>query len=104
MLRHYTPTTATIDREILFPLSEEEKPKIPEYFVRNTQFPKDFVRNTGASLELHFEEAIEPEITLEFADAQRQRRDFPTYSEEDILNWDFAIEVPSPPSIAYNTS
>ena len=38
----------------------------------------------------------ESKITQEFADTQSQRLVFPTYSEEDILNWEFTIETPPP--------
>ena len=38
----------------------------------------------------------ESKITQEFADTQSQRLDVPTYSEEDTLNWEFAIETPPP--------
>lgn len=145
MLSYYPHTTATIGKEILFfPFGEEEKPKLPTYFVRNT----------GASLELCFEESIEfgrtyefvdtrpffsyseadiPKwkaikfgrthefadtqcfalpsyskedlrawkattsgITQAFTDTQQQRLDFPTYSEDDILDWGVAIEEPPP--------
>ena len=38
----------------------------------------------------------ESKITQECADTQSQRLDVPTYSEEDILNWEVAIETPPP--------
>lgn len=86
MLSHHTDTTATIGRYITFPFSEEEEPKIS----------KPSVQDTAASLQLRFEEKIESGITQEFADTQRQHLAFPAYSEEDILNWDVAIQVPPP--------
>ena len=78
MLSNHPHTTATIDREILlFPFNEDENSKLSTYSVRNT----------GASLELRFEEAIEFGRAHEFADTQRQRLAFFSYSEEDIPNW-----------------
>lgn len=85
MLSHYTDTTTTIGKDITFPFSEEE-PKIP----------KSSVQDTAASLQLRFEEEIESGITQEFADTQQQGLAFPSYSEEDILNWEVTIEVPPP--------
>lgn len=84
MLSHHTDTTATIDRYITFPFSEEQEPKIS----------KPSVQDTAASLQLRFEENIESGITQDFADTQQQRFVLPAYNEEDILNWDVAIQVP----------
>lgn len=86
MLSHYTDTTSTIVQHIKFPFNELEKPEMP----------KPLVQDTGASFELRFEEEVESGITQEFADTQRQPHAFPSYSEEDILNWEVAIEVPPP--------
>ena len=83
MLSHYTNTTTTIDKYIIFSFSEEE-PKIP----------KLSVQDTAASLQLHFEEDIASGSIQEFAETQRQRLIFPSYSEEEVLNWDVAIEAP----------
>ena len=87
MLSHHTDTTATIGIYIItFPFSEEEEPKIS----------KPPVQDTAASLQLRFEEKSDSGITQEFADTQQQRLAFPTYSEEDILNWEVTIRVPPP--------
>lgn len=67
------------------PIGEEENPKIPE--------PSE--QNTSASYELSFEENIESVRTQESVNTQ-QRLVFPTYDEEDILNWD-AVVIPPPP-------
>ena len=120
MLSSHTHSTATIDREMLFPVSfhfsEEEKPKRPKYFVRNTgasfgapfeaaiesRITHGFADTQRFTLYSHNEEdilnwlAIESGITQAFAETQRQRLDFPTYSEDDILDWGVAIEVPPP--------
>ena len=84
MLSHYTNAT-TIGKDIIFFLAEEE-----------LQISKPSVQDTAVSLQLRFEEKLESGITQEFADTQRQHVAFPAYSEEDILNWDVAIQVPPP--------
>ncbi len=86
MLSHYINTTATIGRYIIFPFDEEEELKIPE----------SSLQNTAASFQPRFEEDIESGITQDFVGTQRQHLAFPSYSEEDILNWDVAIEAPPP--------
>ena len=49
-------------------------------------------------LKLRFEEEIGFAITQQFADAQQLGLPFPSYEEEDILNWDVAIAIPPPRS------
>ena len=82
MLSH-TNATTTIGKDIIFFLGEEE-----------LKISKPSVQDTAVSLQLRFEEKIESGITQEFAGMQQQRLAFPSYSEEDILNWEVAIEVP----------
>ena len=82
MLSH-THATTTIGKDIIFFLSEEE-----------LKISKPSVQDTAVSLQLRFEEKIESGITQEFAGTQQQDLAFPSYSEEDILNWKVAIEVP----------
>ena len=84
MLSH-TNATTTIGKDIIFFLGEEE-----------LRISKPSVQDTAVSLQVRFEEKIESGITQEFADTQRQHVAFPAYSEEDILNWDVAIQVPPP--------
>ena len=64
--------------------------------VESIEIPEPSTRNTSTSLEVNFEEEIESGITQKFAETQQQRLAFPTYDEEDILNWD-AVVVPPPP-------
>ena len=45
---------------------------------------------------LRFEEEIGSAITQQSADAQQLGLPFPSYEEEDILNWDVAIATPPP--------
>jgi len=84
------PSTATIGADITLLYSslfnEVEKPKIP-----NTS-----AQNTSKSRELDFQKEIESRITQEFADSQQQRLAFPTYDEEDLLDWE-AVVAPPPP-------
>ena len=47
-------------------------------------------------LKLRFEEEIGSAITQQFADAQQPGLPFPSYEEEDILNWDVAMATPPP--------
>ena len=82
MLSH-TNATTTIGKDIIFFLGEEE-----------LKISKPSVQDTAVSLQLRFEEKIESGITQEFAGTQQQRLAFPSYSEEDILNWEVAIEAP----------
>ncbi len=58
--------------------------------------PRPSVKNTSASVQWHFDEEIKSGVTQEFVDTRQQRLAFPTYDEEDILNWD-AVVVPPPP-------
>ncbi|MYB94206.1 hypothetical protein F4Y43_10125 [Candidatus Poribacteria bacterium] len=60
------------------------------------EIPEPSTRNTSVSLELNFGKEIKSGVTQEFADTRQQRLAFPTYDEEDILNWD-AVVVPPPP-------
>ena len=82
----FGPTAAVIFGSVIFLLGESEPSRIPE--------PRE--RNTSASIELNLEQEIESGVTQEFADTRQQRLTFPTYDEEDILNWD-AVIVPPPP-------
>ena len=115
----------TIDRDIVFfsLFDEVEKSDISKFFQQNiepwsgfgittgtivgnvssvhdeseiSEIPGPFAQDTSASLELNFDEETESGVTQEFADIQQQRLAFPTYDEEDILNWD-AVVVPPPP-------
>lgn len=47
-------------------------------------------------LKPRFEERIGSEITQGFINAQQLRLPFPSYDEEDILDWDVAIITPPP--------
>ena len=47
-------------------------------------------------LKPRFEEGIGSEITQGFTNAQQLRLPFPSYDEDDILNWDVAIVTPPP--------
>ena len=84
MLSH-TNAATTIGKDIIFFPGEEE-----------LKISKPSVQDTAVSLQVRFEEKVESGITQEFADTQRQHVAFPAYSEEDILNWDVAIQVPPP--------
>ena len=79
-------TIAVIFGSAIFLLGESGTPNIPE----------SLEQNTSTSIELNFEQEIESGVTQEFAETQQQRLAFPTYDEEDILNWD-AVVVPPPP-------
>lgn len=123
MTIQHTQVTTTIDTDIIFsyPLDEIEKLNTPKLW-QNTEawtefgitgetisgsvsflfderekleIPKSSSQNTSTTLELSFEKEIESRITRKFADTQ-QRLAFPTYDEEDVLNWD-AVVVPPPP-------
>ena len=58
--------------------------------------PESREQNTSASVQWDFGEEVKSGVTQEFADTRQQLLAFPTYDEEDILNWD-AVVVPPPP-------
>ena len=125
MTAQYTQGTTTINKDTVFPslFNEVEKPDTSKFSQQNmkiwsglgttvavifgsaifllgesetSNIPEPAVRNTSASIELNFGEEIESRVTQKFAETQQQRLAFPTYDEEDILNWD-AVVVPPPP-------
>ena len=125
MITQYIQGTTTINRDIAFPSlhDDEERLDIPKSSQQDVKtwsgfgttvavifgsaifllgegeisnIPEPRAQDTSASLELNFSEKIESGVTQEFADIQQQCLAFPTYDEEDILNWD-AIVVPPPP-------
>ena len=125
MTTQYTQGATTINKDTVFPslFNEVEKPDISKFSQQNmkvwsglgttvavifgsaifllgesktSSIPEPAVRNTSASIELSFGEEIESGVTQKFAETQQQRLAFPTYDEEDILNWD-AVVVPPPP-------
>ena len=78
-------TVATVDRDISFPFGGGEK----------LRFQNPVIQNTGTSLELDFEKEIESGVTQALEDTQEHLA-FPSYDEEDILDWDVAIVTPPP--------
>ena len=125
MATRYTQEATTINRDIVSPFlhDETEKLNIPKPFQQNVKtfsgfgttvavifgtaifllgesgtpnIPRPPLKNTSASVQWHFDEEIKSGVTQEFADTRQQRLAFPTYDEEDILDWD-AVVVPPPP-------
>ena len=79
-------TATTIARDITFPYGEGEEPKIPTHSAQDL----------STSLGLRFEEEIESALTQESSDTPHKHLAFPSYDEEDILDWDVAIVTPPP--------
>jgi len=81
-------TTRTTVENVSSPFRRQEYSKIPE----------SAAQETSGSLELSFAKGIESGITREFSYAPVQPLAFPSYDEEDILNWDAVITPPPRPS------
>ena len=60
------------------------------------KFPSPSVQSTGASRQFSFSEQIESRMTQKFVYPRQQHLAFPSYKEEDILNWDVSIVTPPP--------
>lgn len=119
----YIDTTATITGDMRFLISKREKPENLNALVQNAgawakpystaatiggdiiilrdevvnlKIPNSSAQYFSTSLGSRFEEEIGFAPTQDSADTPYQHLAFPSYDEEDILDWDVAIVSPPP--------